>query len=66
MFALYMDSSCKADRDSFRYQTRMYIRLFSGVANSQLTMYAHPGSYLGRWTRSPQSGTGFTGTDILI
>jgi hypothetical protein len=26
----------------YRYQTRMYIRLFSGVANSQPTMYAHP------------------------
>jgi hypothetical protein len=37
----------------FRYQTRTYIRLLVGVANSQPTMYAHPGSCLGRCGLSP-------------
>jgi len=49
-----------------RYQTRTYIRLFSGDAISQPSMYAHPGAYLGRWTLWPQTRAGFTRADIFI
>ena len=50
----------------YRCQTRTYIRLFSGDAISQPSMHVHPGAYLGRWTLSPQIGTGFTRADIFI
>jgi len=53
-------------RSDFRIKTRTYIRLFDGEAISQPSMYAHPDTYLRRWTLRPQSGAGFIGVDIFI
>ena len=54
-----------SERFRYRYQTRMYIRLFGGDAISQPSMYAHSGSSLGRWTQGPHKRAGFTGADIF-
>jgi hypothetical protein len=43
----------------------MYIRFFDGDRISRPSIYVQPGASLGRRTRRPRCGCGFTGLDIF-